>query len=122
MAECIAIVTTNDKFVGMIDQISESFFDLLDQGSEVDSDKGSGVANHYLSCECNMVQLVPVLVQDGAQNLMGLQRLTGCLTALSHFISHLSERVLPLYKLLKKYKRFEWTPGRKPCSMRSSAS
>ena len=29
---------------------------------------------------------------------------------LSHFISHLGERGLPLYRLLKKADRFEWTP------------
>ena len=34
----------------------------------------------------------------------------GCLTALSRFISRLGERGLPLYRLLKKVDRFEWTP------------
>jgi hypothetical protein len=32
----------------------------------------------------------------------------GCLMALSRFISHLDERGLPLYRLLKKTDRFMW--------------
>jgi ribonuclease HI len=34
----------------------------------------------------------------------------GCLVALSRFISCLSERGLPLYRLLRKTERFSWTP------------
>jgi hypothetical protein len=33
----------------------------------------------------------------------------GCLVALSHFISCVDERDLPLYRLLKKVDRFAWT-------------
>ena len=43
------------------------------------------------------------------QNIKGVQRITGCLAALSRFISCLGKRVLPLYQLLKKADRFEWT-------------
>ena len=34
----------------------------------------------------------------------------GCLVALSRFISHLGEKGLPLYRLLRKSERFSWTP------------
>ena len=34
----------------------------------------------------------------------------GCLAALSHFISRLGEKGLPLYRLLRKSERFSWTP------------
>jgi hypothetical protein len=40
----------------------------------------------------------------------GVQRVMGCLAALSHFISRLRERGLPLYRLLRKTERFSWTP------------
>ena len=43
------------------------------------------------------------------RNVKGVQRLTGCLAALSRFISRLGERGLPLYKLLKKTDTFVWT-------------
>jgi hypothetical protein len=43
------------------------------------------------------------------RDLKGVQKVLGCLTALSRFISRLSEKGLPLYRLLKKHKRFSWT-------------
>jgi hypothetical protein len=42
------------------------------------------------------------------QNIKGVQWIMGCLVALSRFISHLGERGLPLYWLLKKTDRFLW--------------
>ena len=39
-----------------------------------------------------------------------MQRVTGCLAALSRFISRLGEKALPLYRLLKKVEHFSWTP------------
>jgi hypothetical protein len=43
------------------------------------------------------------------RGVKGIQRLTGCLAALSRFIAGLGERGLPLYKLLKKSDTFVWT-------------
>ena len=45
----------------------------------------------------------PVRVHD-------IQKLTGCLAALSRFISRLAEKALLLYRLMNKYDSFEWTP------------
>jgi hypothetical protein len=39
----------------------------------------------------------------------GVQKVLGCLAALSHLISRLGEKGLPLYRLLKKHERFSWT-------------
>ena len=41
---------------------------------------------------------------------MGVQRVMGCLAALSRLISRLGEKGLPLYQLLRKTERFSWTP------------
>jgi hypothetical protein len=38
-----------------------------------------------------------------------VQRVIGCLAALSHFISRLGKKALPLYHLLKKSEHFSWT-------------
>jgi hypothetical protein len=38
-----------------------------------------------------------------------VQRLTGCMVALSRFISRLGKKGLPFYKLLKKVDKFQWT-------------
>jgi hypothetical protein len=43
------------------------------------------------------------------RHLKGVQRVLGCLAALSRFISRLGEKGLPLYRLLKKHERFSWT-------------
>jgi hypothetical protein len=43
------------------------------------------------------------------QDLKGVQKVLGCLAALSRFISWLGEKGLPLYRLLKKHERFSWT-------------
>ena len=44
------------------------------------------------------------------RDLKGVQRVMGCLAALSRFISHLGKKGLPLYRLLRKSERFSWTP------------
>jgi ribonuclease HI len=43
------------------------------------------------------------------RDLKGVQKVLGCLAALSRFISRLDEKGLPLYRLLKKHERFSWT-------------
>jgi hypothetical protein len=40
------------------------------------------------------------------RDLKGVQKVLGCLAALSRFISRLDEKWLPLYRLLKKHERF----------------
>jgi hypothetical protein len=41
-----------------------------------------------------------------ARNVKDIQGLMGCLATLNHFVSHLGERGLPLYKLLKRSDSF----------------
>jgi hypothetical protein len=43
------------------------------------------------------------------RDLKGVQKVLGCLAALSRFISLLGEKGLPLYRLLKKHEQFSWT-------------
>jgi hypothetical protein len=43
------------------------------------------------------------------RDLKGVEKVLGCLAALSRFISRLCKKVLPLYRLLKKHERFSWT-------------
>jgi hypothetical protein len=40
------------------------------------------------------------------RDLKGVQKVLGCLAALSRFISRLGEKGLPLYRLMKKHERF----------------
>jgi hypothetical protein len=43
------------------------------------------------------------------RDLKGVQKVLGCLAALTRFVSRLGEKGLPLYRLLKKHERFSWT-------------
>jgi hypothetical protein len=60
--------------------------------------------------EANPEKISAIMDMGLIKNLKGVQRVTGCLAALSHFIARLGERSLPLYKLMKKSDHFTWTP------------
>jgi hypothetical protein len=60
--------------------------------------------------EANPKKIVAITNMGPIKDLKGVQRVMGCLAALSRFISHLGERGLPLYRLLRKTERFTWTP------------
>jgi hypothetical protein len=60
--------------------------------------------------EANPDKISTIIDMGPIKNLKGVQRVTGCLAALSHFIARLGERSLPLYKLMKKSDHFTWTP------------
>jgi hypothetical protein len=60
--------------------------------------------------EANPEKIATVTNMGPIKDLKGVQRVMGCLAALSRFISRLGERGLPLYRLLRKTERFTWTP------------
>jgi hypothetical protein len=59
--------------------------------------------------EANPEKIAAITKMGPIRDLKGVQRVTGCLAALSRFISHLDEKALPLYRLLKKSEHFSWT-------------
>jgi len=60
--------------------------------------------------EANPNKVLAITRMGPIRDIKGVQRVTGCLAALSRFISRLGEKALPLYRLLKKVERFSWTP------------
>ena len=52
--------------------------------------------------EANLVKISAIMKMGPISNLKGVQKITGCHTALSCFILCLGERGFPLYRLLKK--------------------
>jgi len=60
--------------------------------------------------EANPEKISAITRMGPIQNIKGVQRVIGCLTALSRFISRLSEGGLALYRLLKKADHLKWTP------------
>jgi hypothetical protein len=59
--------------------------------------------------EANPEKIAAITKMSPIRDLKGVQRVTGCLAALSRFISHLGEQGFPLYRLLKKSEHFSWT-------------
>jgi len=62
------------------------------------------------SIKANPEKVSAITRMGPIRDVKGVQRVTGCLAALSRFISRLGEKALPLYRLLKKVERFSWTP------------
>jgi len=60
--------------------------------------------------EANPEKVSAITRMGPIRDIKGVQRVTGCLAALSRFISRLGEKALPLYRLLKKVEHFSWTP------------
>jgi hypothetical protein len=60
--------------------------------------------------EANPEKIAAITNMGPIKDLKGVQRVMGCLAALSRFISHLGEKGLPLYRLLRKAEHFTWTP------------
>jgi hypothetical protein len=60
--------------------------------------------------EANPEKIAAITDMGPIKDLKGVQRVMGCLAALSRFISRLGERGLPLYRLLRKAECFTWTP------------
>jgi hypothetical protein len=60
--------------------------------------------------EANPEKVSAITGMGPIKDVKGVQRVMGCLVALSRFISRLSEKGLPLYRLLRKTKLFIWTP------------
>jgi hypothetical protein len=59
--------------------------------------------------EANPEKITVITKMGPIRDLKGVQRVTGCLAALSRVISRLGEKALPLYRLLKKLEHFSWT-------------
>jgi hypothetical protein len=59
--------------------------------------------------EPNLEKVTALERMGPIRDLKGVQKVLGCLAALSRFISLLGKKGLPLYRLLKKHERFSWT-------------
>jgi hypothetical protein len=59
--------------------------------------------------EANLEKIEAIMRMEAPRSQKKVQRLTGCMTALSRFISRLDEKGMPFYKLLKKVDKFQWT-------------
>ena len=58
--------------------------------------------------EANPAKIKAIQSLKKPEELKDVQQLTGCIAALSRFISRLGEKAIPLYRLLKKSDKFVW--------------
>src|SRR3954466_7942423 len=56
--------------------------------------------------EANPEKINAIMTLQKPTSVKGVQRLTGCVAALSRFISRLGEKAIPLYRLLRKTEKF----------------
>src|SRR5436190_13664455 len=75
----------------------------------VPSGKLLGFIVSYRGIEANPEKLKDIFRMNLPTKLKDAQKLTGCMVALSRFVSRLEERAMPFYKLLKKQDKFQWT-------------
>jgi dsDNA-binding SOS-regulon protein len=59
--------------------------------------------------EASTKQIKAITEMGKPRSIKDVQKLIGCMAALSRFISRLGEKGLPFFKLLKKAGKFEWT-------------
>jgi hypothetical protein len=57
----------------------------------------------------NPIKVKALLDMQPPKNVKDIQKLTGCIAALSRFISRLGKKGMPFFKLLKASKKFIWS-------------
>jgi hypothetical protein len=113
------IVVKSKKTGDLVPNLTEVFAKLQQHGVKLNLEKcvfevprgmllSFVVSEHGI--EANPDKISAIMDMGPIKNLKGLQRVTGCLAALSRFIARLGERILPPYKLMKKSNHFTWTP------------
>jgi hypothetical protein len=112
------IVVKTKKINNLINDLDVAFKCLMVKNIKLNSEKCVfGVPRGMLlgfiiserGIEANPEKITVITKMGPIRDLKGVQRVTGCLAALSRFISRLGEKVLPLYRLLKKSEHFLWT-------------
>jgi hypothetical protein len=75
----------------------------------VSTKKLLGFLVSHRGIEANLEKIKAIEAMRPPPRIKDVQKLTGSLAALSRFISRLTERVLPFFKLLRKSGPFSWT-------------
>jgi hypothetical protein len=112
------IVVKTRKADDLVDDLSIAFGCLRANGVKLNPKKcvfgvPRGMLLGYIvsqqGIEANPEKVAALERMAPIRDLKGVQKVLGCLAALSPFISRLGEKGLPLYRLLKKHERFSWT-------------
>jgi hypothetical protein len=111
------IVKTQEE-EGLIFDLAETFDNLRKFKMKLNPQKCTflvplGKLLGYMVSRCgidpNLEKVLAITKMKLPKSLHDVQKLTVCMAALSRFISWLNIRGLPLFKLLKKQVKFQWT-------------
>jgi hypothetical protein len=109
------VVVKLKKTGDLVPDLTEDFTKLRQHGVKLNPEKcvfgvPRGMLLGFVVSECgikaNLEKMSAIMDMGPIKNLKGMQRVTGCLVALSRYIARLGERNLPLYKLMKKSNHF----------------
>ena len=75
------------------------YLEYPQESSSVSSERG---------IEANPEKIKAIQNLQKPEGLKDVQKITGCIAALSRFVARLGEIAIPLYQLLKKTDKFEW--------------
>ena len=112
------VVKTKDKAT-LVQDLEETFANLrkinLKLNPEncvfgVPSGKLLGFFVSQRGIEANPDKIKAIEQIEAPKRIKDVRRLTGCVAAMSGFISKSTERALPFFKILKKTGLVEWTP------------
>jgi hypothetical protein len=112
----VVIKTQEDK--GLISNLAETFDNLRKFKMKLNPEKCTfGVPSWKLlrymvsrhGIDPNPEKVSAITKMKSLESLHDVQKLMGCMAALSRFISYLNVRGLPFFKLLKKHDKFQWT-------------
>src|SRR3954453_14264053 len=111
------VVKTRDNAT-LVDDLRQNFDNLDRYKIKLNPKKcffgvpGGQVLGYLISArgiEAKLEKIKAILDMDRPMNLKQIQRLAGRVAALSRFIATLGEKALPLYALMQKTSKFEWT-------------
>jgi hypothetical protein len=112
------VVVKTPKDEGLISDLLETFDNLRKFKMKVNLEKctfgvPSGKLLGYMvsrrGIDPNSEKVLAITKMKPPESLHDVQKLMGCMAALSRFISQLSIRGLQFFKLLKKQDKFQWT-------------
>jgi hypothetical protein len=110
------VVKTQEE--GLISDLAETFDNLRKFKMKLNHEKCTfgippgkllGYVVSYCGTDPNLEKVSAITKMKLPESLHDVQKLTGCMAALSRFISRLGIRGLPFFKLLKKHDKFKWT-------------
>ena len=112
------VVKTKDKAT-LVQDLEETFVNLRKINLKLNPEKcvfgvpSGKLLGFFVSqrgIEANPDKIKAIEQIEAPKRIKDVRRLTGCVAAMSRFISKSAKRALPFFKILKKACPMEWTP------------